>query len=93
MGSRNATNAGLYHFTVLPAQTKETNSVVDIGLHLTVLDGNSQPLDSDGDGWVDYLEDADGNGSIDSGETDWQDAADQGLKVWITRPRPGSSLP
>lgn len=32
-GSRNATNAGLFHFTVRPDQLKETNTVVDIGHH------------------------------------------------------------
>jgi len=33
MGSRNATNASLYHYTVRLDQTKETNSTVDIGFH------------------------------------------------------------
>jgi hypothetical protein len=32
-GSRSATNAGLYHYTTQLSQAKETNSVVDIGLH------------------------------------------------------------
>ncbi len=32
-GSRNATNAGLFHYTTLPAQTKEGASQVDIGRH------------------------------------------------------------
>jgi F5/8 type C domain-containing protein len=32
-GSRNATNAGLYHHTTTVDQVKETNSVVDIGFH------------------------------------------------------------
>src|SRR5206468_1009630 len=36
-GSRNATNAGLYHSTVRVDQTKETNSVVDIGFHYLAL--------------------------------------------------------
>lgn len=37
-GSRNATNAGLYHFTTLiAAGSKETNSVVDIGFHYAAL--------------------------------------------------------
>jgi hypothetical protein len=32
-GSQNATNLGLYHYTVLVNQTQETNSTVDIGYH------------------------------------------------------------
>ena len=32
----------------------------------------SSPLDYDGDGLWDYFEDRNGNGSADSGETNWQ---------------------
>ena len=72
-GSRNATNAALYHYTTQTDQTKETNSVVDIGFHYVAVDGSGNPLDADGDGIPDYLEDKNGNGSgTDSGETDWQ---------------------
>jgi len=92
-GSRNATNAGLYHFTVRVDQTKETSSIVDIGYHYVALDGNSQPLDSDLDGFPDYLEDRNGNGTVNSGETDWQIGADLGLKVWITEPKSNSNIP
>jgi len=92
-GSRNATNAGLYHFTVRgPDQIKETNTVVDIGFHY-VATLNGVPVDTDGDGIPDYLEDANGNGSVDSGETNWNDANDPGLRVLITRPRNGSIIP
>jgi hypothetical protein len=75
-GSQNATNAGLYHFTTTTNQVKETNSVVDIGFHAVALSTQpstlNQPVDTDADGSADYLEDANGNGSVDSGETDWQ---------------------
>ncbi|MBI4326532.1 MAG: hypothetical protein HY674_14895 [Chloroflexi bacterium] len=71
-GSRNATNAGLYHFTVNADQTKETNSIVDIGYHYVATDAYGLPVDSDGDGVPDYLEDRNGNGSADAGEADWQ---------------------
>jgi hypothetical protein len=37
-GSRNATNAGLYHFTTTVAHGKETNSIVDIGHHYVALE-------------------------------------------------------
>lgn len=93
IGSRNATNAGLYHFTVLTNQVKETNTTVDIGFHYVAVDGSGNPLDSDSDGKADYLEDRNGNGSVDSGETDWLDAGDYGLRVFITRPRKNSIIP
>jgi hypothetical protein len=83
----------LYHFTTQPDQTKETNSVVDIGYHYVAVDGYGNPWDSDTDGVPDYLEDANGDGSVNSGETDWQSATDPGLKVWIARPRNTSILP
>src|SRR5205814_10672243 len=65
-GSTTADQVGLYHFTTQVAQTKETNSVVDSGFHYVAVDGSGAPLDSDGDGIPDYLEDANGNGSADS---------------------------
>jgi len=73
-GSRTADQAGLYHYTTQTGQTKETNSVVDIGFHYLAVDANGNPIDTDGDGLPDYLEDRNGNGSYDSGsgETDWQ---------------------
>ena len=50
-------------------------------------------LDTDGDGLPDWYEDANGNGSVDTGETGWNSASDAGLKVWITRPANGSPVP
>jgi hypothetical protein len=49
--------------------------------------------DTDEDGTPDYLEDTNGNGLIDSGETDWQSATDQGFQIRITRPANDSILP
>jgi len=71
-GSRNSTNAGLYHFTVRVDQSKETNTVVDIGYHYAAVDANRIPLDYDGDELADYFEDRDGNGIADTGETNWR---------------------
>lgn len=88
-GSQSADRAGLYHYTTQTNQVKETNSVVDIGFHYVALDADGNPVDTDGDGMPDYLEDTNGNGAVDSGETDWQNAADLGLKVRITVPRTG----
>jgi hypothetical protein len=84
---------GLYHFTTLTNQTKETTSTVDIGYHYVAVDSNGKPLDYDTDGVPDYLEDGNGNGIVNSGETDWQGTNDPGLKVFITRPRDGSTVP
>jgi hypothetical protein len=97
-GSTNANLTGLYHYTVMTnlvggLEIKETNSIVDIGFHYVAVDSNGNPSDADGDGTPDYIEDANGNGSVDSGETDWQSATDLGLKVMITRPRNGSTIP
>jgi alpha-tubulin suppressor-like RCC1 family protein len=70
-GSTNANLLGLYHFTTQTNQVKETNSIVDIGYHYVATDAYGNPLDTDGDGVPDFLEDANGNGLVDSGETNW----------------------
>jgi hypothetical protein len=57
------------------------------------VDSSGNPIDTDGDGIPDYEEDANGNGVVDSGETDWQSATDMGLKVWITHPTSTSITP
>jgi hypothetical protein len=64
-GSRNATNAGLFHFTT-------TTNQVDIGYHLVAADANGNPLDYDGDGSPDYFEDRNGNGNGADDPTSWQ---------------------
>jgi hypothetical protein len=92
-GSRNATNATLYHYTTTTNQAKEAASTVDIGFHYVATDANGVPLDDDIDGAADYAEDRNGNGSVDSGETDWQDAGDLGLRVFITEPKSNSNIP
>jgi hypothetical protein len=90
-GSIAASLVGLYHYTVLTNQLKETTNLVSRGFHYVAVDANPNPVDGDSDGVPDYLEDANGNGLVDSGETDWQSASDLGLKVLITRPKNGSS--
>jgi len=70
-GSRTAANAGLYHFTTTTNQAKEAASTVDIGMHYVAANGSGVPVDTDGDGAGDYLEDRNGNGSTDTGETDF----------------------
>ena len=75
-GSRTADLAGLYHFTVTTnlvngIEIKETNSVVDIGYHYVAVNASGVPVDTDGDGVPDYIEDGNGNGSQDPNEPPW----------------------
>lgn len=92
-GDQSAANIGLYHFTTQTSQVPEGNSVVDIGYHYVATDANGNPLDTNGDGIPDYLEDANGNGVVDSGEINWQVSGDLGLQVWITQPQSNSVIP
>lgn len=71
-GSATADQVGLYHFTTQTNQVKEANSTVDIGYHYVAVDSSGNPVDADGDGVADYLEDADGNGVYGAGDlSDW----------------------
>jgi len=73
LGSRPADLAGLFHYTTTVNQLKETNSVVDIGYHYVALNGNGNPIDTNGDGIPDYLADINGNGIFDAGDLwDWK---------------------
>lgn len=92
-GSTTAGLVGLYHFTTQTNQVKETNSIVDIGYHYVAVNSSGQPVDTDGDGVTDYLEDANGNGAVNSGETDWVSAMDMGLRVKILRPNGNTPVP
>lgn len=97
-GSRPATHAGLFHFTSHTNNLPESTGTVDIGLHYPVAQSTSQPQtatprDSDQDGVPDTLEDLDGDGAVDSGETDWNNAQDAGLRVRITHPENHQPMP
>ncbi len=83
----NAGLAGFYHYTTTTNQVKEGTTPLDIGLHYIAVDGNGNPVDTDGDGVPDYIEDKNGNGGVDGSETNWL------LKVAITRPKPGVIIP
>ena len=108
MGSVAASSLGLYHYATqtnmvwnytlneyaeFPEGDKSPPAKVDIGFHYVAVDQNGNPLDNNGDGIPDYLEDANGNGVVDSGEIGWNIAGDLGLKVLIIKPRNGSILP
>jgi hypothetical protein len=92
-GSTTADQVGLYHYTVTTNQVVESTNTVSIGYHYVAVDANGNPLDSNGNGIPDYLEDANGNGLVDSGEIGWNIVGDLGLKVLITQPRNNSVIP
>jgi hypothetical protein len=67
-GNTTADQICLYHFTTQTNQVPEGNSIVDIGYHYVATDQDGNPLDTNGDGIADYLEDANGNGIFDAGD-------------------------
>ncbi|HLX70602.1 MAG TPA: hypothetical protein VKV04_13330 [Verrucomicrobiae bacterium] len=95
-GSTTAAALGLYHYTVQTnlvgsAEVAEGTNTVSIGFHYVAVDQYGNPLDSNGDGIPDYLEDANGDGVYDTGDLgDWQHL---NLNVIITQPRNGSVFP
>jgi hypothetical protein len=92
-GSQSAPAAGLYHYTVATNNVVEGTNIVSIGFHYVAVGANGLPLDTNGDGIPDYLEDVNGNGLVDSGEIEWLVAGDLGLTVIITRPVNNSTIP
>jgi hypothetical protein len=68
----NAAVLGLYHHTSFTNQVKEANTRLNIGAHPIATDAAGIPLDTDSDGVPDYWEDRNGDGSLTTGETDWQ---------------------
>ena len=92
-GSTTADQVGLYHYTVKTNQIVEGTNTVSIGYHYVAVYTNGVPIDTNGDGIPDYLEDANGNGLVDSGEIGWNIVGDLGLKVLITRPKNNSIIP
>ena len=76
-GSQLADAAGLLHHTVLatgpPEGTASSVSMVDIGLHYPAV-GSAEGglLDSDWDGIPNVLEDQNGNGTTEAGESAWK---------------------
>jgi YD repeat-containing protein len=67
----NAALAGFYHYTILTNNVKEATSPLDIGYHHVACSANGVPVDTDGDGLSDFLEDSNGNGITDEGESPW----------------------
>ena len=73
VGSRSASAAGLYHYTVTPDNVIDGTNTVSIGFHYVATDANGNPLDTSGTGVPDYILDANGNGVYDSGDfANWQ---------------------
>jgi hypothetical protein len=68
-GSRTAGLAGLYHYTVTTntvtgLEVPDGTNIVSIGYHYVATGTNGLPLDSNGDGIPDYLEDPTGAGIL-----------------------------
>lgn len=95
-GSRSGSSAGLYWYTCFTNNVQDTNTV-DLGYHMTALNGSGQPIDTDDDGLGSWLEDADGDGSFDTGlEMNFNDSNtdDDGLNdyaEWIQGRNPLAS--
>ncbi len=70
-GNTNASNLGLFHYTVLANNTVEGSNVVSRGYHYVAAGTNGLPLDSNNGGMPDYLEDVNGDGTNDDGEESW----------------------
>jgi hypothetical protein len=66
----NASQLGMYWHTATANQTNEATSRIDIGLHFIAL-ANGVALDWDGEGLANYLEDANGNGTTESTESNF----------------------
>jgi hypothetical protein len=92
-GSQSASLAGLYQETTQPTPSKEGATQVDIGFHYVSVDANGKPLDFDSDGFADYIEDINGNGTVDGIETAWDSSSDLGFRILITQPRANTALP
>lgn len=65
--------------------------MADIGLHYPATSGltSTAALDSDGDGIGDVLEDLDGDGTLDAGETLFEGVGSYNSKFGIGSPAPG----
>ena len=72
VGFRTGTTAGLFHHTLRTDLAAVGTNLVSIGFHYLRTSAGGVPLDSDGDGIPDWMEDANGDGSFQSAnETDW----------------------
>ena len=69
-----AASVGLWHFTTLTNQIRETNTVLDLGFHYVALGTSGLLLDTDNDGLADVIEDVNGNGSAQASEWSFTDA-------------------
>jgi hypothetical protein len=77
-GSTTAANLGLYHYTVLTSDAIEGSNTVSRGYHYVAVGAGDLPLDSNDDGYPDYLQDSNGSGTNDTANP-WN----EGTLPWI----------
>lgn len=91
----NAALKGFYWYTSFTNQTLEATNHLNIGKLWVAFQTNNPTLiiDDDFDGDPNHDEDINGDGDLDSGETDWTNPNDWGFKILITHPSAGSIIP
>ncbi len=106
-GSIAANLVGLYEYTTQTNQWEEAASLVDMGFHYVAVDSSGNPIDLDGNGVADYLEDANGNGIPDwieaglgysgagAGQTNGLGNTQSGIGygLFVAEPKGSSQLP
>jgi hypothetical protein len=70
-GHTTADQIGFFHYTTSTSQIREGFTPLDIGFHYIAVDGSGNPVDSDSDGTPDFVEDGNGNGWVDGGDTEY----------------------
>ena len=78
-GNTNANLLGFYHYTVMTNEIIDGTNIVSIGYHYVATDQYGNPLDSNGNGIPDYIEDTNGLGIL-------------GPQITLTAPATGSSF-
>jgi hypothetical protein len=71
VGFRTGTTAGLFHHTLRTDLAAVGTNLVSIGFHYLRTSAGGVPLDSDGDGIPDWMDDVNGDGSTSGDTSSW----------------------
>jgi hypothetical protein len=75
-GYRTGVTAGLFHHVIATNLVPNGTNLVGIGFHCLRTTTAGVPLDTDGDGIPDWMEDVNGDGNLQTAsETDWATSA------------------